>query len=227
MIDGFVYNYGSELLLTCFSVITYLACRSDSAKTADIFCFYCLHIIYVILSSVLLTDSSFIQYAMEYCFSACFFSWLCLRTQIPSNKNPDRNNVLFAFYKGKRGSLLMNVFSLFGLPVKSLCILADGQCLRLKSKTHHFVLQDRYDSVIKSNDYVIYDTGIKATPEFLQKMSKFTNKKAYLFGLKFLRVNCIYAISDLLSSVDCKYKAKTCFDFIPSIYLRKCIKIGG
>lgn len=132
----------------------------------------------------------------------------------------NKDNILLAFYKGENGNPLMELFSLFGLPVKSMCILAGDHVLMLRGGNDNFQFSPNASVILDNPNYVIVDTKKKWTREFAIKMGKHAKKKADIFGL---RVRCIEAVSDLLSEVDERWKPTHFYDNIPSVYLLKAL----
>ena len=117
----------------------------------------------------------------------------------------------------------MNLFELFGLPVKSVCIVAGNSCLKLKSNRDGFCYIETKKPYIKNDiEYYYYDTGIKVSKSFIEKMKEYDNIKARKAGL---RIRCIEAISDLLSDIREEYRPKNIFENIPSLYFRRIIRI--
>ena len=166
-------------------------------------------------TDILMHNINAIYYFIE---SLIFFSFgmhVMLHADIKTAKTIDHDNILLAFYKGKKGSLIMRFFSLFGFPVKSMCILAGDKALYLKANNPKFVFGDSAAIHRKSENYVIIDTGVKYTGEFIYRMKKHKNiiAKKGMF-----RVRCIEAISDLLEMIGSEWKPKT---YIPSLYLRR------
>jgi len=108
----------------------------------------------------------------------------------------------------------MHFFELFGLPVKSLCIVAGDNALYLKAGKDSFQFGPNIVSK-KPDEYIIVDTGVPITKDFIEQMKKHGNVKA---KKAFLRVRCIEAVSELLESIGYKPDSN-----IPSLYLRKVL----
>lgn len=224
--NGFLYNNSFYILSACFAgiVASFYASESRPPKLREIFLFYCIHYTYLVTCYAFMIEFSMLLYAIEYGLFCLFFGWVCLRTTIPSNNNPNEENVILAFYKGEKGSFLMNFFSLFGLPVKSLCVIADNKCLRLRSEKNCFSISDNYNAILNSGDYIIIDSGVKPSKKFMKTMASLNNSRAHILGIKYLRMNCIYGISSLLTCLGDGYKPNI-IEYIPSIYLKKCIHL--
>lgn len=138
----------------------------------------------------------------------------------PKTQPYDRDNILLAFYRGEKGSVIMNIFELLGMPVKSLCIVAGGKCLILKSDKEGFQFKSS-EVVLKNKEkYLIVDTGKKATSEFICNMSGYHNKKASKWGL---RICCIEGVSPLLQAIGQKFKPDHLGHNSPSWYLSKVV----
>lgn len=155
-------------------------------------------------------------YGIEF---AVFFVWAVFVFFRVSYKLPaayNRDNILLAFYKGEGGSILMELFSLFGTPVKSLCVVAGESTLMLKRSKDNFVYANNADLIVGNPDYIIVDTGKKWTPEFKKQMAMNRMQPTEKWGL---RIMCIESITNLLESIGEVWKPNSICDRVPSIYL--------
>ena len=114
----------------------------------------------------------------------------------------------------------MDVFSLFGMPVKSICIISGEYTLMLRGRKDNFQFNKNSSSILDSSNYIIVDTGKKHTQKFTLKMAGCTRESAKKYGL---RIRCVEAIGDLLSEIDNMWKPEKFYDNIPSIYLYKVL----
>lgn len=170
--------------------------------------------LYSFIMGLIFHEITAISYMLE---SLVFFAWavwIMLRDEPKSDKNINHSNILLAFYKGNKGSFIMRFFELFGTPVKSLSIIAGDKALYLKSKNPNFIFGDSNIILRKSDSYVIIDTGVKYTEEFISEMQKHNN---IIATRGIFRIRCIEAVSGLLGNIDDKFKPTT---YIPSLYLR-------
>lgn len=150
----------------------------------------------------------------------CFIGavYVLFHPEYSTPKTINVENILLAFYKGEKGSLIMRVFAMFGFPVKSVCILAGDKALYLKANKPTFEFGNSAKIHKKSREYVIVDTGVAHTGKFLYEMKKHS-KIVATKGV--FRIRCIEAVSDLLGMIGSKYKPGS---YIPSLYLRQVIK---
>ena len=165
-------------------------------------------------SSIFFHEISSIHYLLE---SLGVFAWGMFVTFHPERKTAktiNEKNILLAFYKGDKGSIIMRVCALFGFPVKSMCIIAGDKALYLKKNEPTFIFGDSAKIHRKSSDYIVVDTGKPYDDKFITEMKKHSNTIATK-GI--LRVRCIEAVSDLLGMIGEEFKPKS---YIPSLYLR-------
>lgn len=119
-------------------------------------------------------------------------------------------NICIAFYRGKNGSIKARLSALLGLDVTSVEILYKGSLWRYKSGK----LIEMKDFKA-SDEFVFYDTGIKATAKhgkLLRKIQKENYKKS------FFKANCTRILSQFL--VELQLQPTGLFQSIPSLYLR-------
>lgn len=173
--------------------------------------------LYSLIADIIFYEIYAIYYLLE---SLTFFSWaiwIMLRPEYRTAKTINHDNILLAFYKGEKGSLIMNFFELFGLPVKSMCIVAGDKALALKSNKETFQIIDSKNIFRKQDDYVTVDTGIRNTNKFVEAMKEYSTTPA---RKGFLRIRCIEGVSPLLEMIGPEFKPSL-IDNIPSVYMRK------
>lgn len=125
---------------------------------------------------------------------------------VPELQSPiyNKNNVLIGFYHGNYGKISMILSSLFGMPVKSICIIYKDIILM----PHHNCLIVRPITEVNLDNYYIHDTQKQLDIDFSQFIGK--------------RGNCVKMLSPILDNLGNKYKLGF-WDFIPSLYLRKIV----
>lgn len=179
-----------------------------------------LHGLYSHIMDIVFGEIGTIPYMIE---SLIFLLWatcIVYSPEISTAKTINKNNILLAFYKGEKASFIMNFFELFGLPVKSMCVIAGDDALMLKTRKETFQLSSS-KAILKNRDnYIIIDTGKAVTKKFTTEMKKYSTVPASKGGL---RIRCIEAIQDLLAMIGEKWKPTNIFHNVPSIYLRKCV----
>lgn len=211
------FLYGSLLQSICLFVCIIYYVSLPTARAKSCLILLGTYGLFSQIADIIFNEVTTIYYILE---SLTFFSWaiwLMLRPELSTAKTINHSNILLAFYKGKKGSFIMNFFELFGLPVKSMCIIAEDKALYLKAKEPMFQFGTSEIITRHKDDYVIIDTGVRVTTDFLIEMKKHNNIVATR-GL--MRVRCIEAISGLLSMIGDKYKPDA---YIPSLYLRQII----
>ena len=210
-----VLLYGELVQKSCLliSLSIYVSLPTKRVKSCLMLMF--IYSLFSHIASIIAYEITAIYYTIE---SLLFFSWaiwLMLRPEISTAKTINKNNILLAFYKGEKGSFIMNFFELFGLPVKSMCILAGDKALYLKTNDPNFVFGASEIITRHADDYILIDTGVRVTTDFIIEMKKHT-KLVATKGI--FRVRCIEAVSDLLGMIGDEWKPRSC---IPSLYLKQ------
>jgi hypothetical protein len=173
--------------------------------------------LYSTISNIIFNEIIAISYLLESSVFVAWASWIMLRPEINTAKTIDNKNILLAFYNGNSGSSIMNLFQLFGMPVKSLCILAGDKALYLKKNKNTFEFGNSSKIHKKSYNYIIIDTGVPHTENFIKSMEEHKN----IIATKgIFRVRCIEAVSGLLGMIGNEFKPKS---YIPSLYLWRVI----
>lgn len=175
-------------------------------------------VIYMGVVSLFMASSP-LQTNIELVIFFAWWVWLRMRPEIATNTlNP--YTIHIGFYKGNKSSLKMNMSELLGLPVKSVCVIARDTALRLKDGTYNIVPAQ---SINSSGNYLVIDTGVVATDEYMNLMKGYQGVKS---KDELLYSNCITTIRKLLGAIGYKYYPSGFFDNIPSMYLRKVLKYG-
>jgi len=174
--------------------------------------------VYSILADILFNEITAIYYLLE---SLSFFAWAILlmaRQERNTPKTINYDNILLCFYKGDRGSFAMKFAELFGLPVRSLCVVAGDAALMLKKTRSGFTIIDSKVLLKNKDNYVIVDTGKESTLEFIEEMKTYANKPASKYGM---RIRCIEGISPLLEMIAPEFKPDHIGHNMPSWYMGK------
>lgn len=217
--------YGDKVLTMQVIALLLLFIFKDTDLRRSVVVLVVSHFLFTYITNVIIGPVYPSYFVIE---SMLFFGlavWVSFRPEISTSKTINRDNVLLAFYKGKKGSLIMNFFELFGLPVKSMCIIAGDKCLRLHSNKDNFVISDGGKALISSKDYIVIDTGKLITKNIVTNMSKFDKIPARTSGILQLRCRCIEAVHELLGEIGSEWRPSGIIDYIPSIYFRRCINI--
>lgn len=183
-----------------------------------------LHFIYACTATALFGDAPQFVLMLESMALTSLMYFIIKRPEF-STGTINRNNIQLAFYKGRKGSLLMNIAELFGLPVKCMYILSGSSILRPEKGVSHFVFEEsssKANSIRNSANYYIHDTGIKHTKSFSDKMRAQHGKEVRKL---FFRVRCIEGIKDILYDIKEEYEPNSIFHNIPSMYLKHVLGI--
>lgn len=210
-----LYGHASQLFLLFVCVAIYLVYPSPRKRSSLIW--IALHYIYVQIATMIYPEVYGHIYTIETVLFFTMAAWIMMRPEIKTAKTINKDNIILAFYKGDKGSFLMHLFELFGLPVKSLAIVAGKHALALKSNKKTFQFIDSKNIFRKSKDYVMVDTGKPYTKEYIAMMGKYHNKPASKKGL---RMRCIEGVKPLLKAIGPEFEP-TFLEQNPSIYFRK------
>lgn len=214
--DSFV-TFGFTLqLLILFTCLLVFVNKPTSRLRSTSF-WMLIHHIYAQIAALFFYTINDYSYLLETSLFCVMAVWIMMRPEVKTAKTINKDNILLVFYKGEKGSFIMNFFELFGLPVKSMCIIAGDKALFLKANKETFQFGDSKKIFRKQDEYVIVDTGKPYTQEFVKTMEKhsITSAKKGLF-----RIRCIEGVSPLLEMIGPEFKPSL-IDNIPSIYLRK------
>lgn len=220
-IESVFLDYGFTVQTLCFSFITMVALDGSNKQKMCTFTLL-LHTISSVLFYNIFTsiDTPIIQSTSLVFFSMYF--WVARRHSLPTQLPINQDNILLAFYRGKKGSFTMNFFSLLDDPVKSMHIQAGGYSLKLKNGKENFEFK-KSDAVFrKMDDYFIVDTGVLATEDFIAEMRNCGIMVATRFGL---RINCVLAIKRLLGLIGDEWKPRGILENSPSGYLPRASRI--
>jgi len=125
------------------------------------------------------------------------------------------DNILLAFYCGDKGSFIMCLFSMVWRDVKSLCIVAGDTTLALKARKQGFQILNSEVVLKNRQKYLIVDSNVKVTTDFINKMRDYENKTAKKFNM---RIRCIEGISPLLSDIGEEFTPRSVLDNIPGVF---------
>lgn len=191
-----------------------------SRRAGSLLIFMGVYNLYNIVMDSFFIEVNTLYYFLESLTVFLLVMWVMIKPEINTAKTINKDNILLAFYKGTKGLFIMHFFELFGLPVKSVCIIAGKKALYLKSSKEMFQFGDSETIFRKSDDYVIIDTGKKYDEEFIRNMKSYKNESACRIGL---RIRCVEAVADLLAKIGPEWKPAL-IDNIPGVYLRKCLR---
>lgn len=218
---GFICDYNVNILCFLYLCLGYWL-LDEGEKAKELFFFAYLHLNYLIVSSILLPNVNLVYYLFEFIVFCSLLTWLWYKPKLPQN-DYNRMNVLLAFYKGKKGSFIMNIGAVLGLPVKSVCVLYSDYVLRLKNGKSNFIKEKKASAVLSSNDYIIVDTGVALDGWVFQEADRLTIDKAYISENIKIRANCVKGLLPFLKRLGCKFTPHSCVNYIPSLYFKQVI----
>jgi len=170
-------------------------------------------------------------------FSALYFPiWfklaaagLCLSVVLWVGSRPESfrsdpqtdENVMLAFYQGEHGSLLMLLFSIVGLPVRSMSIVVGNEWIKLCSGSP--IVESVPAEGLDKSKYVLIDTGVKIDDSITNAAAEAVGAPARTEGSLWLRIRCIAAVVPFLKVLGREYVPKWPWECIPSIYFYRCV----
>ena len=216
-----LYSQLTQSMCLFICLLTYVC--TPTRKTASLLILMGTYNLFVILTEIVFLEVNEAYYLFESLF---FFAWavlLMLRKELKTPKDVNADNILLAFYKGHKGSFVMRFFELFGSSVKSMCILAGDNCVRLKENKETFEYSRTCGaSIINNDDYYIVDTGTPHDSFFIAEMMEYDSMNASKCGL---RIRCIEGVSYLLELIGEDFKPTSIAQYVPSIYFEKVRKL--
>lgn len=215
----YIYEYSLEISVILMGFMYLIYKIYDSRRYSSCFLLILIHIIYSANYGLIFGGIDATNFLIQTYLFSLWASWLLFRPEYKQQPYSDKN-ILLAFYRGKNGSFIMFFFELFGMPVKSMTIIAGGKCLMLKSNKDGFQFTDSKALLKNKENYLIVDTGKPCTQKFVEDMKKEAGKSAT--KCKF-RIVCIMGIKGLLAKIGEEFKPTSIFDNIPAHYLRKLI----
>lgn len=221
--NDFYYDTGLLIQTLTYSLCAFLCFGFKTVKEKSVFLLIVLYAAIDHTADYVFGDVNPNVYLLE---TALFMFWslaLILRAEIKQPANINYDNILLAFYKGDSGSFIMKLSELFGWRVKSMCIIAGGNCLKLKSNKDTFQFSNTSGSFFRrDSDYYIHDTGKPYTKEFVEEMARYGKVKAIKNGF---RIRCIEAVGELLALIGEEYRPTNPAQNAPSIYFGKIIRL--
>lgn len=214
--DYFI-NYGHTAQDIALSVCVILALHNSPNRYK---CCIFVVIMHSVISGLIYSFTDNMDDPFIMAFSLFFFTmwyWVARRSPLPKQQEFNNNNILLAFYTGNNGSFIMNLFQVMSEPVSSVCVLAGKHSLMLR-KGKGFQFNETHGFFRDQQDYFIIDTGVRHGDHFIDNMRECANIRARKLGL---RINCIFAIEDLLADIGEEWRPIGLFENIPSVYFRK------
>lgn len=149
------------------------------------------------------------------------FSWI-IYSPMKKSTGCIRNeeNVLLVFYKPKTYFEVLK--AMFGLPLVSLGIYADGQWLRFRKSEDDLQLLGIRPN---SEGYLLVDTGVKVNTTIRSMMNDLQGTPARHWTSLYLRCRCVVSLGPILRSLGPQWEPKG-LDFIPGVYAYRRLSDG-
>jgi len=154
---------------------------------------------------------------LEYPAALLFFVWLAyaIKRIYPVAINSVNANRVAILVLRPQGA--WDVFkALLGTPAASICIVADGYVWSFRNHSGKFE-KSIYDEHW-SDTHIVVDTGIKFNKKIEAELLSIVGTKRFPY------CKCVYSIRNVLNILGGKYKIKSWFDYIPSVYAMRVLK---
>lgn len=155
---------------------------------------------------------------------ACLFALLVWSSARPYDYYSDElssDTVCLAFYKGSKGTSVMCLCSLIGLPVSSLSVVMGPHWLKPVKETMRF--ETHLVTSMHTRNYVVVDTKIPLTFA-VEDVAKDINGAATADPRSlFLRARCVANLKPLLAALGEEWAVKG-LEIVPSLYLYRALR---
>lgn len=140
-----------------------------------------------------------------------FFAWLIylLRRQYDIKSQVIQpGNIGFLFLRPRTTAELIKAF--FGIPVSSLCIVADGYVYSFRAKSGKYERMLFNASFLEK--HIAIDTHVKLDYQILHGLQQIVGES------RFPPVKCVWSVRHVLNLMGGKYAIRSWFDYIPGVY---------
>lgn len=223
-IDFFYYPVSWEYMLGSKILALSLALQAGYSESKD-FKFKSLALFLIIAEFVIfieyliylrITHCSLLFALIQLIFIPCFF-WIWLREYNIKSDEFNKDNVCILLLKPKNNLNYLSLIKLFfGLPISSVCIVADNKIWAYRKSSNLYSCSDYNGQWLKT--HILLDTKIKTSSQILNELNKIIGNK------RFPNIKCVYAIRNILNLLGSKYKITSILDFIPGFYTLKINK---
>lgn len=209
----------SQLQLLIGVTLGMMAAINQNQKRKSSLVVLCFGALSIFATRALFYAPDYVYYALIFVYSFGLL-WAAFRPYDFISDRLTEDTVCLLFYKADKGSWLMHVLSLIGLPVSSMSIVCGKEWLKLVLDRPTIEIH----SVEKiSNKYIIVDTGIKIDSDIKKIFRSLKGVPAINAKSLFLRVRCIAAVKPLLKQLGREWYPSTVFHQIPSTYFYKAL----
>ena len=157
----------------------------------------------------------FVQYESMILLSLVL--WATARPYFYTSTEPSGENVFIGFYRGPRAPFLSSLAALLGLPFSSMIIVAGETVLR-SSGNGKMVINKT--SALSKGDYVFVDTGVIATPQIFDSITRVIGKPTQALGV--FRTKCVLNCEPVLERIN--IKPTSWLHRLPSIFYYQVVQ---
>lgn len=209
----------AQLQLLIAIMIGMMAAINQNPKRKAIMVILCFSALLIFVTRACFYAPDYVYYAeiSVYCFG---FFWALFRPYNFISDKLTEDTVCLLFYKSDKGTWLMHVLSLIGLPVSSVSVTCGDEWLRL---VHGRPTLEIHPANEITKNYIVINTNIKVSTRIKSIFRSLRGKPAITLNSLFLRVRCIAAIKPLLTELGKEWQPKTIFQQIPSTYFYKAV----
>jgi len=209
----------SQLQLSIGIILGMMAAINPNPKRKATMVVLCFGALSIFVTRAFFYAPDYVYYAeiFVYCFGLL---WAAFRPYNFISDKLTNNTICLLFYKSDKGSWLMHILSLIGLPVSSMSIVCGKEWLRLVLDRPTLEIHSTENI---SNKYIIVDTGISINLDIKRIFRSLKGTPAINAKSLFLRVRCIAAVKPLLKQLGQEWYPKTIFQQIPSTYFYKAL----
>lgn len=133
------------------------------------------------------------------------------------NDKLNKNTVALLLLRPKSVSDIVRAF--IGIPVSSLCIVADGYVFSFRHKTGRFE-RSRLNPILLKR-HIVVDTGVSCNPSILNELDIVVGTN------RFPSFKCIYAVRHVLNRLGGIYRIQSWADYLPGIYASRILTRKG
>lgn len=147
--------------------------------------------------------------------------WVASRPSDFASDPQTNDTVMFAFYNGDHGSLLMLLFSVVGLPVRSMSVVIGNEWIKMC--TGHPTVESVPIASLDTSRYVLIDTGVKIDEAIQKAAAEVVGTPVRTEASLWLRIRCVASLVPLLRVMGHKFVPVWPWEFVPSLYFYRCV----
>ena len=124
-----------------------------------------------------------------------------------------KNTVALLLFRPRTTVDIVKAF--VGLPVASVCVVADNSVFAFRRRTGKFEKR-RYSPALLKN-HIALDTGVACNDDLLKELGKVVGSNR-TYGYK-----CVYSIRHVLNRMGGVYSIKSWADYVPGLYASRLL----